>query len=152
MFKAGATFRDKNRIRKLYRKGMNADDISNITRVQPKHVAAIIKQIQSGTLHVSAAESRTGGGNYDLTGGDGDAEDGMDNVRDVPRADQVAIKKIEDANAAAASSAEATALSESENQALRQKLEDAGIDPDAKSEDGVDDSPDEAEEEEEEED
>lgn len=138
MFKAGATFRDKNRIRKLFRKGMTSGEISGITRIRPEHVAAIIKQIKSGTLHVSAAEVRAGGGNYDNEGGDGEAEDGMPNLVDVPRSDEEAIKKIEEANANAASSAEATALSESENQALRAKLEDAGIDPDAESEDPPD--------------
>lgn len=64
MFKAGATFRDKNRIREMKQKNFSAEQISQVTRVKIEHVKAILKQIEAGTLHVSRAESRVGNGTY----------------------------------------------------------------------------------------
>lgn len=50
MFKAGASFHDKNSVKKYLVEGMSPDQISQITRLRIEHVRAIIDQIKSGKL------------------------------------------------------------------------------------------------------
>ena len=69
MFKAGATYRDKNRIRKLHKQGMPGERISQLTQIRPEHVAAITAQVDAGSLSLNAAgkrnvNRRVGGGEY----------------------------------------------------------------------------------------
>ena len=64
MFKAGSTFRDKNKIRLMHKRGMSADLISQTIRVKPEHVEAVIKQVDAGTLKRSARGTRSSGGEY----------------------------------------------------------------------------------------
>lgn len=57
MYKPGATFRDKNLIKRLHAQGKSQQHMSAVTRVKPEHVAAIIKQIDAGTLRLSGSEA-----------------------------------------------------------------------------------------------
>lgn len=50
MYKAGASFSDKNAIAKHHRDGKSVDQIVAITLVTKPHVIAIIKQIKAGTM------------------------------------------------------------------------------------------------------
>jgi hypothetical protein len=75
MFKAGANFKDKNRIRKMLQQGWPQDRIVQVTRILPEHVAAIALQVEKGTLHVTRGESRVGDGSYGEGDGDGNEED-----------------------------------------------------------------------------
>lgn len=124
MYKAGATFRDKNRIRKLYAGGLEAQQISDITRIRLPHTEAIIEQIKAGTLHISAGERRAAGkGSY----GDGeqDGGDAMRAVRNLPRTDTAAVKAIQDANAETANQAERADAAEKALAALKEENGDA---------------------------
>lgn len=54
MMKAGATWRDKNRIKKMHlSQQYTPEQISALTFVKLKHVVAIIKQVEAGTLRVT---------------------------------------------------------------------------------------------------
>lgn len=69
MMKAGASYRDKNRIKKFYNSGMeNVEHLSSLTRIRPEHVKKIIAQLKKGKLKTRGG-AKAGGGNY----GDGDA-------------------------------------------------------------------------------
>jgi hypothetical protein len=71
VMKAGASNHDKVRIRKMHNSlGYSPEQISALTRVRPKHVAAIIKQINAGTLKVGG----TGGREYNHGDQDGQEE------------------------------------------------------------------------------
>lgn len=82
--KAGASNHDKVRIRKLHLVGRSSQQISALTTVQHKHVIAIIKQVDSGTLKLM------GGGKTDYGHGDQDGKE--------PEIEQLAaVKVVEDA-------------------------------------------------------
>lgn len=123
MYKAGATFRDKNRIRKLYAAGMDIQQLSDITRIRVPHVKAIVAQIEAGTLHISAGERRMAGqGSY----GDGE-EDGGENMkatRNLPPTDKPAVKAIQDANAETATQVERADAAEKELSDLKESLQE----------------------------
>lgn len=59
MYKVGATFRDKNKVRELHQQGRTPEQITQLTRISPAHVKAILDQVKAGTLHMSGAAQAT---------------------------------------------------------------------------------------------
>jgi hypothetical protein len=89
MMKAGATFRDKNRIKKLHANGMHIDNISSLTRVRPEHCKAIVDQIQAGKLKTTPGAARAGGGDY----GEGESETAAQPAKTIEAEKPVKSKK-----------------------------------------------------------
>jgi len=98
MMKAGASYRDKGRIRKMYLSNeYTLPQISALVSVKLEHVQAIVRQVDAGTLRLSGAKNaipvgRMGGGAAGRIG-EGKYGEGEDDTS-LPRIEQGAAERL----------------------------------------------------------